>query len=296
MQTEINHARRAMMYVPGNDLHKIEKAAALNVDAVILDLEDGVAPGRKDEARQVIRHALEGIDFGRTERFVRINALASGRGEADLQAVVPGKPDGILVPKVDDAATLVWVDQLLSTLEKEHGIEPGSIFLAATIESAIGFLNLREICQSNPRLQALVFGAEDFTADTGITRTREGQELLLARSLLVLHGAAFGMSLIDMVHTAFSDLQLLEAECQRGAELGFTGKQVIHPAQVETVQRVFSPSEKAIAHALRVVESAHQAQSEGRGAFALDGHMVDAPVVKRAENILRRARAAGMIS
>ena len=296
MQTEINHARRAMMYVPGNDLHKIEKAAALNVDAVILDLEDGVAPGRKDEARQVIRHALEGIDFGRTERFVRINALASGRGEADLQVVVPGKPDGILVPKVDDAATLVWVDQLLSSLEKEHGIEPGSIFLAATIESAIGFLNLREICQSNPRLQALVFGAEDFTTDTGITRTREGQELLLARSLLVLHGAAFGMSLIDMVHTAFSDLQLLEAECQRGAELGFTGKQVIHPAQVETVQRVFSPSEKAIAHASRVVESAHQAQSEGRGAFALDGHMVDAPVVKRAENILRRAKAAGMIS
>ncbi|HPS41738.1 MAG TPA: CoA ester lyase [Anaerolineaceae bacterium] len=296
MQTEINHARRAMMYVPGNDLHKIEKAAALNVDAVILDLEDGVAPGRKDEARQVIRHALESIDFGRTERFVRINALASGRGEADLQAIVPGTPDGILVPKVDDASIPDRVDQLLSSLEKEHRIEPGSISIAATIEGAIGFLNLRDICQSSPRLQALVFGAEDFTADTGITRTREAQELLLARSLLVLHGAAFGLSLIDMVQTAFSDMPLLEAECQRGTELGFTGKQVIHPAQVETVQRVFSPSEKAIAHALRVVESAHQAQSEGRGAFALDGHMVDAPVVKRAENILRRARAAGMIS
>ena len=296
MQPQINHARRALMYVPGNDLHKIEKAAALHVDAVILDLEDGVAPGRKDEARQVIRQALIAVDFGRTERFVRINSLASGRGEADLASIVPGQPDCILLPKVDDAGSLSRVDELLGNLEKVNGIGSGSIAIAATIESAIGFLNLREICQASPRLQALVFGGEDFTTDAGITRTREAQELLLARSLLVLHGAAFGLSLIDMVQTAYVDLQLLEAECKQGAELGFTGKQVIHPAQVETVQRVFTPSENAIKDALRVVEAADLAQREGRGAFALDGHMVDAPVVKRAQNILRRARAAGVIS
>ena len=296
MQPQINHARRALMYVPGNDLHKIEKAAALHVDAVILDLEDGVAPGRKDEARQVIRQVLVAVDFGRTERFVRINSLASGRGEADLASIVPGQPDCILLPKVDDAGSLSRVDELLGNLEKVNGIGSGSIAIAATIESAIGFLNLREICQASPRLQALVFGGEDFTTDAGITRTREAQELLLARSLLVLHGAAFGLSLIDMVQTAYVDLQLLEAECKQGAELGFTGKQVIHPAQVETVQRVFTPSENAIKDALRVVEAADLAQREGRGAFALDGHMVDAPVVKRAQNILRRARAAGVIS
>lgn len=296
MQPQINHARRALMYVPGNDLHKIEKAAALHVDAVILDLEDGVAPGRKDEARQVIRQALVAVDFGRTERFVRINSLASGRGEADLASIVPGQPDCILLPKVDDAGSLSRVDELLGNLEKVNGIGSGSIAIAATIESAIGFLNLREICRASPRLHALVFGGEDFTTDAGITRTREAQELLLARSLLVLHGAAFGLSLIDMVQTAYVDLQLLEAECKQGAELGFTGKQVIHPAQVETVQRVFTPSENAIKDALRVVEAADLAQREGRGAFALDGHMVDAPVVKRAQNTLRRARAAGVIS
>lgn len=294
MGESMNRARRAMMYVPGSDERKLAKAAGLDVDTIVLDLEDGVALSLKDEARPLIRRVLGELDFGSSERWVRINPLSSGRAAEDLQAVLAGRPDGILVPKADTPEIVVEVDRLIRETEKQLGFEPGSVCLAVTIESALGFLNLREICQASPRLQALVFGAEDFTADTGITRTREAHELLFARSSLVMHGAAFGLQVIDMVQTAFADLQLLEEECQRGAELGFTGKQVIHPSQVEIVQKAFTPSEKAIQHALRVIEGARKAEQAGMGAFALDGQMVDLPVIKRAENLLQRAKAAGV--
>ena len=295
MEGRMNTARRALMYVPGNDDHKIAKAAALEVDGVILDLEDGVAFNRKDEARLVIQRALSGIDFGKSERLVRINSFSSGRAEEDLQVILAGHPDAILVPKVDSAEIVNEVDRLITSAEKKYGWESGKIAIIVTIESARAFINLASICQSSPRLQALVFGAEDFTADTGITRTLDARELLFARSSLVMHAAAFGLQVIDMVQTSFADTQLLEKECREGAELGFTGKQAIHPAQVEIVQRAFTPSDKTIRYALQVVEAAQAAQSEGRGAFTLDGQMVDLPVVKRAESILARARAAGII-
>lgn len=294
MKANLTRARRAMLYVPGSDERKLAKAAGLEVDTIVLDLEDGVAFNRKDEARLVIRRVLGEVDFGRSERFVRINPLNGGRAEEDLQAVLAGKPDGILVPKVDTVEIVVEVDRLISDAEKWHGLEPGSICIAVTIESAKAFLNLREICQASRRLQVMVFGAEDFTADTGITRTPGAQELLYARGALVMHGTAFGLQVIDMVQTNYSNLQLLEEECQRGAEMGFTGKQVIHPNQVEIVQTAFTPNEKTIEYARRVIEGARDAQQDGRGAFTLEGQMVDLPVVKRAENILRRAKAAGV--
>lgn len=288
-------ARRALMYVPGNDERKISKAAGLEIDGVILDLEDGVASSRKDEARQVSLQALKSLGFGRSERWVRINALATGRAEVDLNAVLPGKPEGIVVPKADTVAIVQEIDFVISDIEKNLGIKAGSTALALTIESARAFLDLGAICQSSRRIEALVFGAEDFTADTGITRTLEARELLYARSSLVMHGAAFGLSLIDMVQTNFSDTGLLERECREGAELGFTGKQVIHPAQVGIVQAAFTPSLKLIEYARRVIEGARSAQKIGKGAFTLEGQMVDTPVVKRAEKILARARAAGVL-
>ncbi len=289
-------ARRALMYVPGSDENKINKAAGLGLDGAILDLEDGVAFNKKDEARGIIRQALSNVDFGRTERIVRINPLYGGRAQEDLRAVLPGRPDAILIPKADSPQIVREVDDILSAVEAEQGWQSGGIALVLLIETAAAFVNLAAICQASPRIQALTFGAEDFCADAGVTRTVEAKELLYARSSLVMHAAAFGLQAIDMVQINYRDMELLERECREAVELGFSGKTVVHPGQVEVVQRMFTPDEKLVAYALQVVEGARDAQANGSGVFTLDGKLVDLPVVKRAENILARARAAGVVA
>jgi citrate lyase beta subunit len=276
-------------------LHKIEKAAALEVDGVILDLEDGVTASRKDEARGIILKALTNLDFGRSERLVRINPFYSGRAQADLDAVLTGKPDAIVVPKVDSPDILAEVDAIITSAEVSTHLEKGSIEIIATIESAKAFVNLPAICAATNRLTGLVFGAEDFTADAGMTRTPAGTELLYARSALALHASAFDLQAIDMVHTNFTDIANLTTEARQAADLGYAGKQVIHPAQIEPVQKVFTPDQAVIEHAQRIIAGAAEAAEGGRGAFSLDGEMVDLPVIKRAQTILARARAAGLI-
>lgn len=288
-------SRRALIYVPGSDIHKMEKATTLDVDGIILDLEDGVAANRKDDARMFIARALADLDFGRSERLVRINPFYSGRAQADLVAVLPGKPDTIMVPKVDSPSILMEVDEIITRAEEAMILAKGSIEVIAVIESAKAFVTLPAICAASPRLTGLVFGAEDFTADAGMTRTPAGTELLYARSALALHAAAFNLQAIDMVQTNFTDIQRLTSEARQAADLGYAGKQVIHPAQIETVQRVFTPDAATIEYAQRVISGAEEAAEDGRGAFSLDGEMVDLPVIKRAQTILVRARAAGLI-
>lgn len=289
-------SRRALLYVPGNNMKMITKAASLGVDGVILDLEDGVANDRKDEARAVILESLKTMNFGRSERLVRINPFYTMRAEHDLEAVLPGKPDAVVVPKANSAEIIMETDRLITAAEKTAGIESGSIAIIALIESGLAFVNLPAICAASPRLQALILGAEDLCADAGITRNLGGMELLYARSSLVLHAAAFGLQAIDMVQTNFTNPILLQVESKQGAELGFSGKQIIHPAQVETVQTAFTPSQEDIDRAQKILEGALIAQAEGMGAYSLDGEMVDLPVVKRAETIMARARAAGLVS
>jgi citrate lyase beta subunit len=288
-------SRRALLYVPGNDEKKITKAAGLNVDGIILDLEDGVAANRKDEARITIPEMLRTIDFGRSERLVRINPFYTGRAEEDLRAVLPGRPDAIVVPKANSAEIIIETDRILSAAEAAAGLEHGSIAIIALIESARAFIDLASICSASTRVQGLIFGAEDLAADVGVTRTQAAHELLYARSSLVMHAAAFGLQAIDMVQTNFTNLELLQAESRQGSELGFSGKQIIHPAQVDIVQTAYTPSPESIARAQKILAGARDALAEGKGAYSLDGEMVDLPVVKRAETILARARAAGLI-
>mgnify|MGYP000867220978 CR=1 FL=1 len=288
-------ARRALLYVPGNDQAKIAKAAALGVDAVILDLEDGVALNRKDEARAVILETLKSTDFGPAERLVRINPFYTGRAERDLEAVLPGRPEALVLPKANSAELVRETDRLLTAAEERLGFPIGSTGIVALIESGLAFVNLASICAASPRLQGLILGAEDLAADTGITRTVEAGELLYARSALVMHAAAFGLQAVDMVQTNFKNEDLLREECQTGARLGFTGKQIIHPAQVAVTQAAFTPSAAEVERAQLIMEKAQIAQAQGMGAYSLDGEMVDLPVVKRAETILARARAAGLI-
>jgi citrate lyase beta subunit len=284
-----------MLYVPGDDLHKIQKALGLNVDSICLDIEDGVAINRKEDARRTIVEALGSLDFGRSERLVRVNPVDSDLIAADLQAVLPAHPDGILIPKVQSCEQVRWVSDQIAQAEQKNGWEAGGIALLALIESGKGVVNLREIVQCDPRLQALIFGAEDLAGDIGAVRTRVGWEIFYARSAVVTHANAFRLQALDMVFLDIHDTEELRIESIQAAQMGYVGKQVIHPNQIGPVQEAFSPTDEAIAQARRVVEEAERHQQEGKGAFALDGKMVDAPVVKTAEWVLERARASGKV-
>jgi citrate lyase subunit beta-like protein len=285
-------SRKAFLYVPGSDLHKIQKAAASGADCVVLDLEDGVTEASKTEARPIIARALRELDFGVSERVVRVNGYPSGRTGEDLAAILPAHPDGLLLPKVDGVTQIQRIDESIRQAEKSFGWQEGSITLLAIVESALGMVNLEAICRQSetiPRLQGLVFGAEDFIADMGAERTPDALELLYARSRLVMYATAFGLQAIDLVTVNFKEREVLEREALQGAQLGYSGKQVIHPAQIVPVQQVFTPSEQEIAAATRILAEASRYAEAGKGAFSLDGQMVDRPVIKRAESILARA-------
>lgn len=288
-------ARRALLYMPGNDLHKIQKAIALQVDSICMDLEDSVAFDRKPEARTTIVRALNELDFGNSERLVRINPVDSAFAERDLEAALPACPDGIVVPKAASAVSLRWVDSRIAAVEAERGWQVGGIGLIAIIETPWAIIHLSEICAATPRLSALVFGAEDMAVGLGATRTAAGWEVFYPRATLVLHAAAFGLQAIDMVKLDFHDLEGLLEEARQGVELGFSGKQVIHPAQVAPVQQAFTPSDESIAAARELINTYSQHLEQGKAAFAIDGKMVDLPLLRAAENLMGRARAAGKI-
>jgi citrate lyase beta subunit len=286
------HSRRALLYVPGDDRHKIEKAAGLDVDCICMDMEDGVALNHKSQARASIASALGEIDFGRSERLVRINPVGSGLEKDDLEAALLHRPDGVVIPKLEELRQIQWASEWMEAAELRHGWPVNSLRLLVDIETAKGILNLKEIA-SHPRLDALIFGGEDFAVSVGATRTADATELIYARLAILTAAAAFGLQAIDIVAIDFKDLDALRREARFGAQLGFHGKQIIHPAQVEPVQSSFTPAEQAVAHARRVVEGFAEAQREGKGAFALDGKMIDMPLVRNAEKVLERARAAG---
>jgi len=287
-------ARRALLYVPGDDRHKIEKSLTLGVDCICMDMEDGVALNRKAEARATIARALQELDFGRSERLARINPVGSGLEKDDIEAVLPHHPDGIVIPKIESPEQIQWASGKIEAAELANGWPVNSIRLIVDFETARGILNLKEIA-SHSRLDALIFGAEDFAASVGATRTAEAWEVFYARSAVVTAASAYGLQAIDMVTIDFRDIERVRREAEYGARLGYTGKQIIHPNQVAPVQEAFTPDDEAIAHARRLVEAFDEHQAKGSGAFALDGKMIDMPLVKAAQNVLARAHTAGKV-
>lgn len=288
------HPRRALLYMPGDDRRKIEKSLTLGVDCICMDMEDGAALNRKAEARATITRALQELEFGKSEKLARINAVGSGLERDDIDAVLPHHPDGIVVPKVEALEQIQWASEIVETAELAHGWGVNSIRLLVGVETAKGILNLKEIA-SHPRLDGIIFGGEDFAASVGALRTPEATELLYARLAVVTACAAYSLQAIDIVTIDFRNLEIVRVEAEFGAKLGFSGKQIIHPAQVEPVQTAFTPSDEAIAYAQRLVDSFEAHQQQGAGAFALDGKMIDMPLLKNAQKVLERARAAGRI-
>jgi len=282
--------RRAILYVPGDNLEKIQQAAATGADSICLDLEDSVAENRKQEARETVAHALKSLDFGRSERLVRINRVDSEMAQADLSAILPALPNGIMIPSVESATQIQWVSRQVSDIEQKYDWLPNSMVLLALVETAKAIIRLSEIGDSDPHLVALALGAEDLAADLGAERTPSSMEMMYVRSAIVLHAAAFRIQAIDMSNSNFRDLDALREEACQGRALGFVGKQIIHPDQVVTVQEAFTPDVKAVTDARDLVEAYQEQEKQGVGMFERDGQVVNGRVVRSAERLLSRLR------
>jgi citrate lyase beta subunit len=287
------HSRRALLYMPGDDRRKIEKATTLGLDCICMDMEDGVAVTRKTEARAVIAQAMKELIFGESERCIRINSIGSGLEAFDLAAALAADPDAIVVPKIESAEQVKWVSKHIERYEQSSNQDVGSVRLLVGVETAKGILNLKEIAEADKRLEAMIFGAEDYAASIGAQRTKQATEVLYARQAVVAACAANDLQAIDMVFIDFRDEEGLRLEAEQGAGFGFSGKQIIHPNQVAAVQEAFTPSDEAIRYAVRVVETFEESQHQGKGAYALDGKMIDMPLLRNAQKVLDRARAAG---
>ncbi len=292
---QMSRLRRALLFMPGDSIRKIEKGATLGVDSLIMDLEDGVALSQKATARQTVVDALRSLDFGRSERLIRINALSTPFFQDDLTRTLGARPDGYVIPKVENAQQVLYVSHWLDVAESDYGFPPGAIRLIVIIESALGVINLREIASADPRVVALAFGAEDFASSIGATRTAIGTEVLYARSAVVTYAAAFGLQAIDTPFVTLQDDDGLARDAETAAQMGYTGKLAIHPRQIVPIERAFNPGDAAIAYARRVLAANLEQQSNGTGVFELDGRMIDNPMVRTAETVLMRARAAGLI-
>ncbi|XP_072300964.1 citramalyl-CoA lyase, mitochondrial [Eucyclogobius newberryi] len=292
--------RRAILYCPGNDERKLRKLASLDVDCAVLDCEDGVALSKKTEARETIPRILAELDLGRTEKCVRVNSVSSGLADADLQVILQAEvlPPAIMLPKVETTDEVQWFhDRFQHHLKGRPLTEP--IRLVTFVETAVGLLNFKEVCEKVHALapktglhhDGVVFGSDDFCASIGATRTKDARELLYARQKVVVTSKAFGLQAIDLVYIDYKDVDGLRQQAREGALMGFTGKQVIHPGQIAAVQEEFSPSPEKVQWATELIAAFEQHQQEGKGAFTFGGSMIDMPSVRQAQNIITLSAA-----
>ena len=279
--------RRSMLFLPGNNPNMLINGNCLGSDAVIFDLEDAVAPDQKDAARILVRNTLQYMDFRGCERIVRINSIGTPYWQEDLKALLPYKPDLILLPKTESARDILTIDAYMTELGSEVGV-------MALIETALGVENAFQIASSSKRLKALFLGAEDLTADLRCKRTKEGREIEYARHRLVVAARAAGVDVYDTPFTDVNDDEGIVTDASLAKALGFTGKASISPRHVEVINSVFSPTQKDVDYAYEVMEAIALAKEQGKGAISLHGKMIDAPIVARAEQTIAMAEALGM--
>ena len=286
--------RRSLLFLPGNTPNMLINGSCLGADAVIFDLEDAVSPAEKDAARVLVRNTMTYMDFRGCEKVVRINGIDTPYWREDLDEVLPCRPDLILLPKTGSAADIREADAYITETEKRLGLAAGAVGLVALIETALGVENAFAIASASPRVAALFLGAEDLTADLRCRRTKEGREIEYARTRLVTAARAAGVDVYDTPFTDVNDDEGIETDAALAKALGFTGKASISPRHVETINRVFSPSQAEIDYAYEVMETIRLAKEQGKGAVALRGKMIDAPIVERARQTIAMAREMGL--
>ena len=280
--------RFTRLYLPGNTPSMMLNAGVHVPCGIILDLEDAVAPAKKQEARFLVRNALQSVDFYGAERMVRINQLPDGL--TDLDYVVPMEPDLILIPKVESPGEIHKVNEHIDKLAGSH-----EIYLMPIVESALGVEHAFEIAGSVEKIVAMAIGLEDYTADLGVGRTSSGDESLYARTRLVNACKAAGIQAIDSVYSDVGNEEGLRDTARISKGLGFEGMGCIHPRQIRVIHDVFKPGEKEITRAKMIVHAYEKAEKEGLGVVSLGSKMIDAPVVKRALHTIDLALAMNLI-
>jgi citrate lyase subunit beta / citryl-CoA lyase len=285
--------RFSRLYVPGNTPSMIINAGLHSADGIILDLEDSVAPEKKDEARILVRNALRQINFGGAERMVRINK--DDTGKKDLHAVIPQNLNLILIPKCENKDDVLQVDAIINEIRKKLKIR-NNVFLMPIIESALGIENSFEIARASDNIVAMAIGLEDYTADLGVVRTSEGKESLYARTRLVNAAKAAGIQPVDSVFSDVSDMEGLRLNVLSSKALGFEGMGAVHPRQVPVINRGFAPDEAEIEKSKNIVIAFEEARRKGLGVVALGSKMIDRPVVARAQKTIDIAILNGRLS
>ena len=287
--------RRSLLYVPGNMPSMLQNIPLFQCDAVLIDLEDAVPYSEKDAARILVRRFLEGYKDRNKEILVRINGLDTKWALDDLKAVLPAVPDGIRLPKADSPEIVERLDTLLTEYEEELGLPLGHFKILPSIETAEGVINAVATARSSPRLIGLAFGAEDYTATMEINRTKEGEELFNARMNVLWGAKSAGIQAIDSIFADVNDMESLRRETELVKRLGFTGKCMVNPRQIEVIHEVFAPKQEEVDYALEVMDAIKRAREMGTGVISLKGKMIDRPIVVRAARVINTARAHGMV-
>ncbi|MCI1902470.1 MAG: citrate (pro-3S)-lyase subunit beta [Enterococcaceae bacterium] len=287
--------RRTMMFVPGSNAAMLRDAPLYGSDSIMFDLEDAVSLKEKDSARTLVHFALKTFDYSQVETVVRINGLDSV-GALDVEAMVLAGVNVIRLPKTETAQDIIDVDAVITKVEKENGIAVGTTKMMAAIESAEGTLNALAIAQASERLIGIALGAEDYVTNLKTKRYADGQELFFARSMILHAARTAGIAAIDTVYSDVDNTAGFKQEVELIKQLGFDGKSVINPRQIPIVNAIYAPTEKEIQNAKEVIWAIREAEEKGSGVIALNGKMIDKPIVERAERVIALAKAAKLIA
>ena len=290
----MNRLRRTMLFVPGGNEKILLKALSLSVDSLILDLEDSVVPEKKESARKAVKEMLNSGDFGKKERIVRVNSLSSEYGREDILALAHSRVDTLLLPKVNRPEDIQECATFLTQLEKTEGLAPGNIGIMALIESPLAIVNIDAIAMASSRLNGLLFGAADYSRETRGKITAGRFELYYPLSRILLAARVAGIDAIDTPYFDIKDPAGLERHARQAKDMGYDGKSIIHPAQVEIVNRIFTPSKEEVEYSKRVLEAFEGAKAKGKGATQLDGQLIENVHVAIAQRVLEIAEKAGI--
>ena len=286
--------RRSMMFLNAQKPGLIKDPYVYGPDSIMLDLEDAVAMKEKDAARFSLYHALQEINYRGVERVVRINGLDSDLWEEDILCSVAGGCDSIRIPKTETAEDVKKVEAVVEEAEKRFGREPGSVLIMAALESAKGVLNALEICQSSPRMFGIALSGGDYTKDLQTVITGTGVELMGARQHMIIAARAAGVQCFDTVWTNLNDMEGFRKDVETIKAMGFDGKYIINPRQIPIVHDIYTPTQKEIIFAEKVVREIDEKSAQGIGVFTVDGKMIDIAFYDGAKRTLMLARAAGV--
>ena len=283
--------RRSMLFVPGSNAAMISNTFIYKPDAIMFDLEDAVALKEKDSARILVAHALQHPLYQEIETVVRVNPLDSEFGLADLNAVVRTGVDVVRMPKTETAQDVIDMDHEITEIEKACGREVGSTKMLAAIESPLGITQANQIATASNRLIGIALGAEDYVRNLKTERSPEGIELLFARCSILQAARAAGIQAFDTVYSNANNEEGFLAEAALIKQLGFDGKSLINPRQIELLHNLFAPTQKDVDQARRIIDAAEEAERNGLGVVSLNGKMIDAPIIDRAKLVLERAKS-----